>query len=288
MSSGMSNFFDAGVIRQRDRVDIPQLSIARIGGADLSLLRHGPFDLIVVPTRPIRLSVGERHGGTRTLRLCPYTVCLFEAGQGVVLDGTTGVETLTVALDPAWCRSICTRCGAPDVALGDLIDTSLHPDIPPLIQALRRHLMFPECPSEPFLRSYVELLLTRLIWHAQSEQTAHHAGIALNNGRLHGVLTAIDDHIDEPIRVSDLAQSVGMSTSQFGRAFKATLGVSPRDYIIERRLQRARELLEETDQPLSEIALDAGFSSQAHLTARFAREFGLPPGQYRKRLGASG
>jgi AraC family transcriptional regulator len=72
-----------------------------------------------------------------------------------------------------------------------------------------------------------------------------------------------------------------MSYFHFSRAFKQSMGMSPTNFIAERRIERAKRLLQETELPISEIALRAGFSSQSHFTTSFHRVAGATPKAFR-------
>ncbi|HXI07316.1 MAG: helix-turn-helix domain-containing protein [Bradyrhizobium sp.] len=91
----------------------------------------------------------------------------------------------------------------------------------------------------------------------------------------------IDANIDQRIRVEALARLANLSVCYFVRAFKQSVGVTPHDYLIRRRVERAMELLSGTDLSLSEIALAAGFADQSHCARRFRQHVGMSPRDYR-------
>jgi AraC-like DNA-binding protein len=97
-------------------------------------------------------------------------------------------------------------------------------------------------------------------------------------------LRRVQDHIAANLRqkiTNDaLAQVAKLSPSHFARAFKDSQGVAPHRYILECRVKRTQELLA-TDLPLSEIAIEVGFSDQSHLTRWFRELVGVTPGNYR-------
>lgn len=95
-------------------------------------------------------------------------------------------------------------------------------------------------------------------------------------GRLH----------DEPgagLGIRDLATDAGVSTDYLARRFRQAYGMTVGKYWRRIRLERAAAELLRPDERISEVALRAGFSDQAHFTREFKRAFGLPPGAYRER-----
>ncbi len=87
----------------------------------------------------------------------------------------------------------------------------------------------------------------------------------------------IESSIALPLRVGELAEVVGLSEAHFARAFKDSFGDSPAAYILKRRAETARRLIEQTPMPLVEVAQQSGFSSQAHMTARLRIRYGSTP-----------
>ena len=95
-------------------------------------------------------------------------------------------------------------------------------------------------------------------------------------------LQHIDDNLDGPISVDDLAQICRLSPSHFSRAFRADLGLSPHAYVVDRRIRRAQQLMLTTDKALANIAVACGLSDHAHLTRLFRRAVGESPALWRK------
>jgi AraC family transcriptional regulator len=99
--------------------------------------------------------------------------------------------------------------------------------------------------------------------------------------RIAAVFQHIDMHLDERLSIQALANTVGLSPCYFAHAFKRSTGLSPHDYLVQRRVQRVEELLSETDLPISEIAFAVFFADQSHCGRRFRERIGLTPGEYR-------
>lgn len=95
-------------------------------------------------------------------------------------------------------------------------------------------------------------------------------------------LTRLDRHIvgnlDMPLTLEDLASLVKRSRFHFSRLFKASTGVTPHQYVVRRRVERARELLR-AGGGIAEVAAAVGFASQSHLHSHIQRAFGCTPGQ---------
>jgi len=96
------------------------------------------------------------------------------------------------------------------------------------------------------------------------------------------VMRFIDANLGEKIGAQDFAGLTRLSASHFARAFRATVGEAPHAYLIRRRIDRAKELMLETDMPLAHIALDCGLADQAHMTRLFSRVVGVSPGAWRR------
>jgi AraC family transcriptional regulator len=103
----------------------------------------------------------------------------------------------------------------------------------------------------------------------------------LSPSQLRQTLDAIDSWMPSGIRIKMLADQLGMGTHQFTRHFRQSIGCSPYRFVIQRRIERARLLLEESSLPLAEIALELGFVSQSHFTSVFRRELRTTPQSYR-------
>lgn len=101
------------------------------------------------------------------------------------------------------------------------------------------------------------------------------------------VLEYIEETIDGPLSLDEIAQVAGMPVLRFLRSFSSAVGSTPHAYITERRMQHARALLSATASPIADIAAGCGFSHQSHLGAVLKDRLGLSPRQYRLLAGCA-
>jgi AraC family transcriptional regulator len=92
----------------------------------------------------------------------------------------------------------------------------------------------------------------------------------------------IEANLDRPLPLAELAGIAKLSSGHFSRAFKGAFGKTPHAFIISRRINRARQEILESEEPLARIAVSCGFADQAHLARLFRRLTGLAPSEWRR------
>ena len=105
----------------------------------------------------------------------------------------------------------------------------------------------------------------------------------LSPWQLRRVLDFIAAHLNDDPSIAELARECGLSSGYFSRAFRQTTGVTPHQWLIRRRVERARQLLLGNGLGLADIALVCGFVDQSHFTRVFAKLEGDSPGRWRQR-----
>ena len=105
---------------------------------------------------------------------------------------------------------------------------------------------------------------------------------ALPRGRLRAVVEYIEEYLDASPSLEQMAAVARLSSYHFSRQFKAATGLPPHQYVIARRVERAKQLLQAgRDLSLAEVAARAGFSDQSQFSHHFKRLVGVTPGQFR-------
>jgi AraC family transcriptional regulator len=106
----------------------------------------------------------------------------------------------------------------------------------------------------------------------------------LSSYTLRQVLAYIRSHLSEDLSIIDLAQVAGMSPYYFLRLFKKSMHITSRQYIIQMRVDRAKELLRSRELSIADIALECGFTNQSHFTNVFRQSIGVTPKAYQRSL----
>lgn len=96
------------------------------------------------------------------------------------------------------------------------------------------------------------------------------------------LMVFVEDFLSHDIGLVDMAAVVGYSPDHFSRLFRQTFRASPYQYLLSRRVERAKTMLRDPSVPIAAVAVSCGFTSQSHLNAVFKRLTGVTPGRYRK------
>jgi AraC family transcriptional regulator len=133
---------------------------------------------------------------------------------------------------------------------------------------------------------YVESLANVLAVHLLRQYAATTSVLPIYEGglpprQLLQVLDYMNDHLNQNIKLSDLASLLDMSQFHFSHLFKQAIGTSPYQYLLQQRIERAKQLLKQTDQSITDIALLCGFNSHSHLSKQFRQLTGITPKAYR-------
>jgi transcriptional regulator GlxA family with amidase domain len=108
------------------------------------------------------------------------------------------------------------------------------------------------------------------------------AQIGVSHRGLIRVAQLMEENIEKPLSLEQIAKSTGLSRRQIERLFKRDLNCVPKHYYLEMRLRRARELLLQTAMPIMDITTACGFQSPPHFSKCYRMQFGYPPSAERK------
>lgn len=135
-------------------------------------------------------------------------------------------------------------------------------------------------------RLYIESLANVLAIHLIRQYATTRVQIptyegGLSQRQLLNILDYVHEHLNHDIKLADLANQLSMSQFHFSHLFKQSLGITPYQYLLQQRIERAKQLLKESDHSILDIALICGFNSHSHLSKQFRQLTGMTPKTYR-------
>jgi len=124
-------------------------------------------------------------------------------------------------------------------------------------------------------------LIVALVVHLWGPGSDRRVGSGLSAAACKRVLAYIEERLDTPVSLAELAELARMSVRHFCRAFRASMGCSPHQYLLRQRVERAKSLIATREMALCDIAQAAGFTDQSQLTRTFRKQMGITPAGYR-------
>jgi len=261
-------------------------------GLDVAEIIH-PLDDFALPALPrhilvINLSapstIQERLAG-RQGHLGTGNVVILPAGAPTTwhLEREGEVRHLHLYLSPTLLQQIATSADIdPDTV--EFVDTlgMFDPRIETIALSLLSELRSEGLGGRLYVESLANILGIHLLrQHSSVKQPSLPRSVGLDRATLRRVSMYIEEHLAEDLSLSELAAVAYLSPYHFARLFKASTGFAPHQYVIGRRIERAKLLLSTTNWSLTAIAHAVGFAHESHLALHFERLTGLLPSSYR-------
>jgi AraC family transcriptional regulator len=143
-----------------------------------------------------------------------------------------------------------------------------------------------QTPSDPLYAESLGLALaTRLLQADGAPPLRYEAGRTLSAARRHALLDFIDLNLDRSLSLADLAGVAGVGVSHLKTLFRNAFGLPPHQFVIRRRVERARVLLMSGEMGITEVAAEVGFADQSHLSRHMRKLLGQTPGAILRQSG---
>lgn len=195
------------------------------------------------------------------------TFAFIPSGCDVFSESAVGGEYLTLSLAPKWLSEIdCQQ------SMSQLLSV----DVIPLARMLRKQLIANTVVDDSLVERLAHNIVQELTVYKPADK------YVLSVRQLKRLDEFIVANIDQPLSVLAMAGLLNISAGHFSRLFKASVGVSPFDYVIQKRVGFARNRLYHSVDSLSAIAFSSGFSSHAHMSMAFKKYLGVSPSDVRR------
>jgi AraC family transcriptional regulator len=255
---------------------------AEVDSGEIALPYHTVF---LQHGRPTRLELKEAGARTRIVRRASGQVAVVPARTPFSVRtkgrGDLVVVTLASELFLASAHDLTTG-GRVELVQRDELDDAL-------LRASLLALHGEVAAGYPGGRLYGEQVAAAICAHLARHYSARRplraaAGGDLSDARLRRTVEFIHANLIDDVSLETLADVAGMTPFHFARLFKRATGQAPHRFVIQRRLERVREMLISSDATLAEIAAQTGFYDPSHLTWHFKRTWGVSPREFSRRV----
>jgi AraC family transcriptional regulator len=239
---------------------------------EISLPLSGDF------TTSRQTATGQQRFTYRT----PNGMCIVPSGQPIAMDWSDYAECIHIAVEP----TLVARAAAESSYAGRIELKEVYGQTDPLIWQIGLALLTESQAEEPVGRLYAESLAHTLAFHLFRHYNVGEASANVSSGGLTGrrlrlATEFINVHLAEDVTLADIATVVDLSPFHFARAFKRTTGLTPQQYLMQRRIERAKDLLAQENLPIVEVSAQVGFKNQSHFTTFFRRFTSMTPKVWR-------
>ena len=278
----------------------PDASSHRLGWAGLEAARnravpaselHAPplthHRLILFSRPPEELDL-RSEGVKRHVPPPAGAIMLVPAGSPILWRWSGSFDSLHIFLEPGLVTRVVAEAFGLDPARLTLppLDGLDLPQLQTAMWAVAAELTPGGAGGRLAAESLANVLAVHLIRHVSATpQSARRRNGTLPRAKLRAVVEYIEEHLDSGPTLEQMAAIARLSPNYFAWQFKRATGLPPHQYVLDRRVERAKQFLQTgSDIHLAEVAAEAGFSDQSQFSHHFKRLIGVTPGQFRKRV----
>ena len=215
-------------------------------------------------------------------------IMLVPAGSPILWRWSGSFDSLHIFLDPGLVTRVAAEAFGLDPARLTVppLDGLDLPQLQTAMWAVDAELTPGGAGGRLAAESLANVLAVHLIRYVSAtRQSARRRNGTLPRAKLRAVVEYIEEHLDSGPSLEQMAAIARLSPNYFAWQFKRATGLPPHQYVLDRRVERAKQFLQTgSDISLAEVAAEAGFSDQSQFSHHFKRLIGVTPGQFRKRV----
>ena len=235
--------------------------------------------------QPIHYEWKEGRRWQRTI-LKPGDFCLQTHGDLNFPRWRDTFEFLAIALEPEFINQAFQDASVPENIRFQTRRGDFDGAIADFARCFKRELVYGSYGGALYGESLAVAFAHHLLeCHSDRPRKLRQPAGRLSSQQLKQSVEYVHDHIGDEISLVNLSDQVNLSAFHFARLFKKSVGLSPHQYIVQNRVERAKKLIAIADKPdLTDIGLQVGFYDQAHFTKAFKRSVGMTPRGFVKQL----
>jgi AraC family transcriptional regulator len=228
-----------------------------------------------------KISASGKHISTKG---CDGNLCITPAGQPISAIWNKPLDNMGITLEP----DFVNRTAAENGFAGGFEFAEIYKQSDPLIQHLGLTLLAEADSATPSGRLFTDSLIQTLTLHLLTNYGTSTAKTSVSGGlsgyNLRRVKEFIDANLDADLSLAEISAVADLSQFHFARAFRRSTGLTPQQFLMQQRIERAKELLARNDLPIVEISLRTGFKNQSHFTSLFRKFTHLTPKTWRSMI----
>jgi AraC family transcriptional regulator len=211
------------------------------------------------------------------------SMCFMPSGQSISANWEGEYEGLMIDFSPKYLSKMASEMNlSPNIELRETVSKKDH-----LIQHLSLAFLAETEKNETSSRLYSDSIAHTLMFHLIKNYTSVKENAkqflgGLSGHKLRRVTEFINDNLEQDLTLTEIATVADLSHFHFARSFRKTMGVTPQQYIANRRIEKAKDLLSNSDLPIIEVGFQTGFKNQSHFTTLFRKFTSITPKIWRE------
>jgi AraC family transcriptional regulator len=190
-------------------------------------------------------------------------------------------DCVTISIDPSTVTEIARADGridkfelCPQYAIQD-------PFIVEVAGILESQVESPNVASRLYAESLAAALAAHLLSKYSNVTLRECGSLTIGKSQLQRGIEFINEHLESDVSLAEIAGAANMSKFHFAKSFRKAMGISPHQYLIKQRMDRARKMLRAADVSIDEIAVRVGYGNKSHFCTQFRKTVGTTPHRYR-------